>query len=92
MRTLRKIFGKTLKYCISNVTIRDMTDVGKIKKFLREQRLRWLGHMKRTDNERTQVKAKNFLVDRSKKGTPKKRWKEFMKKDILARELKIGDI
>ena len=40
------------------------------------------------NNKRARVKANKFVVDGSKKGRPKKRWKEVAKKDMLARGLK----
>ena len=36
-------------------------------------------------NEKTSLKAKSFVVDGSKKGRPKKRWKEVVEKDMLVR-------
>ena len=81
MRMLRTIKGKTLKDYIGNQTIRNVTGV-KIEEFLREQRLRWFAHVKRMNDEGTPVKVKHFVVDGSKKGRPKKRWKEVEEKNI----------
>ena len=53
MRMLRLICGKTLKDCLSNHTIRDITGAEKIKEFIREHKLRWFGHSIRMDDERT---------------------------------------
>ena len=61
-----------------------MTGV-KIENFLREQRLRWFGHLERMNDERAPVKAKNFVVKHSKIGRPRKRWKEVVEKDMLVR-------
>ena len=44
---------KTKKDDISNQTIRDMTGGEKIEEFIREQRLRWFGHVERINDERT---------------------------------------
>ena len=52
MRMLRMICGKTLKDKINNEKIREMIGVEKSEEFLREQRLRWLGHVEKTDEER----------------------------------------
>ena len=38
---------KTLRVGISNETICKMTSVEQIEEFLREQRLRWFGHIKK---------------------------------------------
>ena len=40
------------------------------------------------DDERTPVKAKQLVVDCSKRGRPKKRWKDLIVKNMLARGLK----
>ena len=40
------------------------------------------------DGERTPVKAKNFVVDGSKKDSPKKRSKEVVEKNMQVRGLK----
>ena len=47
--------------------------------------------MERIDDERTLVKAKNLVVNGSKKGRPKKRWKDVTAKDMLIRGLKRMD-
>ena len=47
MRMLRIICGKTLKDKINNEKIREMTGVERFEEFLREQTLRWLGHVER---------------------------------------------
>ena len=83
--------GKTLRDDISNGTIREMTGVEKIEKYLREQRLRWFEHMEKMDDERAPVKAKIFVANGSKRGRPKKRWKETIEKNISARGLKKSD-
>ena len=42
---------------MSNEKIREMTGVVKLEEFLREKRLRWLGHVERMDEERGPVKG-----------------------------------
>ena len=91
MRMQRTICGKTLRGGISYKTINELTDVEKIKNFLREQKLRWLDHKKKMDDERAPVKAKNFgskTGNGSKRGRQKKRIKRDYKKHILSRGLK----
>ena len=80
MRMLRMICGKTLRDNISNETICEIRGVEKVEEFLREQRLRWFEHMEKIDYGRAPVKAKIFGVNGSKKGRPKKRWKETIEK------------
>jgi len=52
-----------------------------IEEHLREQRLLWFGHMERMECERPQSVAMNVKIDCSKKGKPKKRWKEVIDVD-----------
>ena len=77
MRMLQMICGKTLKDKIDNEKIREMTGVERFEKFLRKQRLRWLGHVERMDEERGPVKALHLEVDGTKKGRLKKRSAEM---------------
>ena len=57
MRMLRMICGKIVKNKMNNEKIREMTGVVRLDEFLREKRLRWLGHVERMDEERGPVKA-----------------------------------
>ena len=66
---------------------REMTGVERLEEFLRKQRLQWLGLVERTDEERSPVKALHLEVDGTKTGRPKKRWKEVLKWDVIARSL-----
>ena len=87
MRMLRMICGKTLKDKMNNEKIRKMTGIVRLKEFLREKRLRWLGHVERMDEERGPAKTLLLEVDGTKKGRPKKRWKEVLERDMTARGL-----
>ena len=91
MRMLRMICGKTLKDKMSNEKIREMTGVVRLEEFLREKRLRWLGHVERMDEGRGPVKALLLKVDWTKKGRPKKRWREVLECDMTARGLQRLD-
>ena len=62
MRMLRLI-RKTLKDKITNEKVRELTDVDEMKEFLREQRLRWLGHVERMDENRGPAKAVQIQID-----------------------------
>ena len=68
-----------------------MTGVVRLEEFLREKRLRWLGHVERMDEERGPVKTLLLEVDGTKKGKPKKRWKEVLECDKTARGLQRLD-
>ena len=88
---LRMICGKTLKDKMNNEKIREMTGVVKLEEFLREKRLRWLGHVERMDEESGPVKALLLEVDGTKKGRLKKSWKEVLECDMTARGLQRLD-
>ena len=68
-----------------------MTEVKGTEKFLQKQRLRWLGHVERMGKERRPVKALHLTLEGSKKGRPKKRWKEVVEQDMANRGLKRTD-
>ena len=73
MRMLRMMCGKTLKNKMNNENIHEMTSVVRLEEFLREKRLRWLGHVERMDEVRGPVKALLLEVDETKKGRTKTR-------------------
>ena len=77
MKMLHLICGKTLKDGISNKTIREITSVEKIEGFFREERHQWFEHIEKMEDERAPVKAKSFVVNGSKRGRLKKRWKSY---------------
>ena len=77
MRILRMICGKTVKDKMNNEKIREMTGVERLEEFLREQRLRWLGHLERMDEERGPVKALHLEVDGTKKENRKRDGKKY---------------
>ena len=91
MKMLRMICGKTLKDKMNNEKIREKTGLVRLEEFLREKRLRWLGHVDRMDEERGPVKTLLLEVDGTKKGRPKKRWKEVLECDMTARGLQRLD-
>ena len=74
-RMLRMICRKTLKDKMNNEKIREMTSVVRLEEFLREQKLRWLGHVERMDEERGPGPVKALLLEfiGTKKGKSKKR-------------------
>ena len=81
MRMLHIICGKTLKDKTNNEQIREVTGVERLEEFLRKQRLRWLGHVKRMDEETGPIKALHLEVDGTKK--TEKRWREVLECDMI---------
>ena len=63
----------------------------RLEEFLREKRLRWLGHVEKMDEERGPVKALLLEVDRTKNGGLKKRWEKVLECDMTARGLQRLD-
>ena len=57
MRMLRLICGKTLKDKITNEKGTAITGVDEMKEFLRGQRLLWLRHVERMDENRGPAKT-----------------------------------
>ena len=84
--------SKTLKDKINNEKICEMTSAERLEEFLREQRLQWLGHVKRMDEERGPVEALHLKVDGTIKERPKKRWKEMLRCDMTARGFQSLDV
>ena len=76
---------------MNNEKIREMTGVVRLEEFLREKRLQWLGHVERMNEGRGPVKALLLKVDGTKKGSPKKRWREVLECDMTARGLQRLD-
>ena len=76
MRMLRMICGKTLKDNMNNEKIREMTGVVRLEEFLREKRLRWLGHVERMDEKRGPVEALLLEVEWDKKRKTEKEVKK----------------
>ena len=76
---------------MNNEKIHEMTGVVVLEEFLREKRLRWLGHAEEMDEESGPVKALLLEVDGTKKGRPKKRWKKVLECDMTARGLQTLD-
>ena len=92
MGMLRLICGKTLKDKITDEKVREITGVDEMKKFLRGQRLRWLGHVERINENRGPAKVLlHFQIDGSKTERPKKEWIEVLEKDMRERGLKRID-
>ena len=67
MQMLRMMYEKTLKDKVNTEKICEMMGVERLEEFLREQTLRWLGHVERMDEERGSVKALHLEVDGTKK-------------------------
>ena len=72
MRMLRMTYANALKDKINNENIPTITGEERLEKFLREQRLRWLGHVERIDEGRGPVEALHLKLVGKKKAEKKK--------------------
>ena len=73
MRMLRMTYANALKDKINNENIPTITGEERLEKFLREQRLRWLGHVERIDEGRGPVEALHLKLVGKKKAEKKKK-------------------
>jgi len=61
-----------------------------IVKYIKINRLRWLGHVQRMDEERVPLKLLNTNPDGNRRpGRPKSRWKDAVESDLKA--LRVSD-
>ena len=70
-----------------NVDIWEDAHVYPMAEFLREKRLRWVGHVQRRDKEEATRKILQMTVD-GKRGRPKLRWRALVKQDMARNQLR----
>nr|XP_043638031.1 uncharacterized protein LOC122609035 [Erigeron canadensis] len=84
MRMLRWTCGKTLAERIPTGVFRAELEVGTIINKLREERLRWFGHVRRRDETTPRRRADSINVDGiRRRGRPKMRWEDRLAKDLI---------
>ena len=80
MKMLRWIQGKTIKYHIRNVTIRENAHIKPINTFLMKRRLSWFSHVQRRGDGNIAKSVLNTRIDGSRpRGRPKLRWMDRLK-------------
>ena len=81
--------GKTRIDKIRNEVIRSLVGVASIKDKIRENRLRWFGHIRRRPMDAPIKKVEKIDFEQSKKlrGRPKMTWIEVVKNDMKLLEL-----
>ena len=89
MRMLRGMCGKTLKDRVRNEDIRAMVGVASIEDKLRENRLRWYGHIYRRPADAVVRKSDRVVVDNStrSRGRPKLTLEAVVMKDLSLLDL-----
>ena len=94
MRMLRWMCGVTKLDKIRNERIRGTTKVGEITTKVQERRLKWYGHVMRTEEHYVGRRATMTMKvqGRRKRGRPKRRWLDKAKDDIKEKGLLADDV
>ena len=89
MRMLRWMCGKTRMDKVRNEDIRSLVGVAPIEDKMKENRLRWFGHIVRrpTDALVRRVEKIDIVQGKKLRGRPKMTWMEVVKKDMKLLEL-----
>nr|XP_027222456.1 uncharacterized protein LOC113814604 [Penaeus vannamei] len=75
--------GHTLKDHVRNEVIREKLGITHITEQFRKARLRWFGHVKRRDEEYAGCRVLEMAPPaRRRKGRPKLRWMDCLRKDL----------
>ena len=82
-RMLRFMCGVSLSNRVGSSEVRQRLGVESIEDWIRCQRLRWFGHVKRRDSEEEIRKVLEFKPEGiSKRGRPLKRWMNVIKEQV----------
>ena len=83
MRMLRWMCGHTLMDRIRNQEFRDKLGVAPISGKMRENRLRWFGHVQRKTFDAPVRRVESIIVDgKRSRGRPKRTWDEQIRVDL----------
>ncbi|VDO67406.1 unnamed protein product [Haemonchus placei] len=89
---LRWACGWTRLDRVKNEAVRTAMQTAPIQLYMREQRLRWFGHVLRRPQSRPIREAMEFEAQGKRpRGTPKKRWRDVIKKDLAEAKVKAED-
>ncbi|XP_050534488.1 uncharacterized protein LOC126901782 [Daktulosphaira vitifoliae] len=93
MRMLSWMSGVTREDRIRNEHIRGSIDVTSIVDKMRENRLRWFGHvMRREELEAIRTVIAMNVEGRRGRGRPKKRWKDANECDMRTADVSVDDV
>ena len=87
MSMLKRIMRVTLK----SDDIKKELKVCVLKEKVRECRLRWFGHLQRTEDETPAKDMSRVIIGKRGRGRPRARWKDNNKKDLRERYLTEND-
>ena len=83
MRMLRWMCGKTMLDRIRNQEFRETLRVAPISAKMRENRLRWFGHVQRKTHDAPVRRIECIIVEgKRSRGRPKRTWEEQIKSDM----------
>jgi hypothetical protein len=83
MRMLRWMSGISKKEHIRNEVIREQMKVMAITEKMREQRLRWYGHVQRREVDYVGKRVERLKVEGGRpRGRPKRKWIDVIKEDM----------
>ena len=89
MRMLRWISGVSLKQHLRNEVVREKVKVTAITEKMREQRLRWFGHVERREEVYVGMRVQQLQVEGTRsRGRPRLRWLDVVKEDMAESGLK----
>ena len=88
MRMLRWMYGNTRRDEVRNEDIRTKIGVASIEEKMRENCLRWFGHVRRRPTDAPVRRVKRIKLGQVKRaqGRPKKTWIEVIRQDIKAKD------
>ncbi|XP_050532668.1 uncharacterized protein LOC126900777 [Daktulosphaira vitifoliae] len=93
MRMLRWMSGMTRKDRIRNEHIRGSIGVASIADKMRENRLRWFGHvMRKEESEAVRTVVQMNVEGRRDRGRPKNRWRDVNECNMRTADVSVEDV
>jgi len=94
MRMIRRMCKVTMCDKVNSAELRERVGVDNVRNVVRTNRLRWYGHVKEKREEDWVKKCVEWEMvgEKRKRGRPKLTWKEVVRKDMEAMELKKEDV
>ena len=91
MKMLRFSLGKTRMDRVCNEEVRGTLGIERLSDKLRERRLGWLGQVCRRDGSYVGQRVRIMTVDKSRNGSPKRRWCDCIREDLAAVGASVED-
>ena len=91
MRMLRWMRGMTRKDRVENETVRKELGIEKVSEKMREKRLRWFGHVWRSEEQGLCKRVMGIKVGRRSRGRPKRHFMDCIEEDLKIEGLEVTD-